>query len=306
MNDAMLLWCGAPLIGFIGMMSGGYWGVGCGWLVVPTMLILGFEPLEAVGIGLLQMAPSALLTVIRQAPEIGWKKGEPGRTLVLPLAAGALLTSFAGKPINRLLIEFFGDSRPLQYLLIGVILVIGIQTLLGKTAVNAAEMPPIDLRKQKIAFGAGLATGLLSSLLGVGGGILTRPLLSSFFRVPEYYTSRIVRLLLLLTTTLGGITYLTGDQFHWHILAVSMVTAAGGILGFPLGAKMHKIVFNAGFAQHIHKSFAIVALALLTSTSLNLAGCGEISRYIMLGIGAGLTLYLVLFSWYAARHRRAD
>ena len=24
-----------PVIGFIGMMSGGYWGVGCGWIVVP-------------------------------------------------------------------------------------------------------------------------------------------------------------------------------------------------------------------------------------------------------------------------------
>ena len=65
------LWIVGPLIGFIGMMSGGYWGVGCGWIVVPTMLILGFSPFEAVGIGLLQMAPSTLPTVIRQFPEIG-------------------------------------------------------------------------------------------------------------------------------------------------------------------------------------------------------------------------------------------
>lgn len=58
----------APLVGFLGMMSGGYWGVGCGWIVVPTMLILGMGPFEAVGIGLLQMVPSTILTVAKQAP----------------------------------------------------------------------------------------------------------------------------------------------------------------------------------------------------------------------------------------------
>ena len=38
----MSLWfyCVAPVIGFIGMMSGGYWGVGCGWLVVPAIMLI--------------------------------------------------------------------------------------------------------------------------------------------------------------------------------------------------------------------------------------------------------------------------
>ena len=64
-----VLFIAGPLLGFVGMLSGGYWGVGCGWIVVPVLLILGFEPLDAVGIGLLQMVPSTLLTVMRQAPE---------------------------------------------------------------------------------------------------------------------------------------------------------------------------------------------------------------------------------------------
>ena len=45
------LWIAGPLIGFVGMMSGGFWGVGCGWIVVPAMLILGFDPLDA-GLGI--------------------------------------------------------------------------------------------------------------------------------------------------------------------------------------------------------------------------------------------------------------
>ena len=300
------LWVAAPVIGFIGMMSGGYWGIGCGWLVVPTMLIFGFEPMEAVGIGLLQMAPATLPTVLRQLPEIGWKQGEPGRMLALPLAIGALPASFAGKPINKLLLELSGSNRPLQYLLMAVIGVIAIQTLFGRTAGNTGEMPVITRQKQRIAFVAGIATGLLSSLLGVGGGILTRPLLSSFFRVPEYYTGRMVRFLLLITTVVGGLSYIIGAEIGGEIFLVAMAAAAGGMAGFPIGAAIHRIVLEAGYARHIHRSFAVVAVALLTNTALNMAGCNELCRLLMLFIGIGLALYLGIFCWYAAKHPRAD
>ena len=100
-----------PVIGFIGMMSGGYWGVGCGWIVVPTMLILGCDPIQAVGIGLLQMVPSTILTVSKQASQIGWTKGAPGFSLALPIGAGAAVTSLFGKTINAQLIAVIGDAR---------------------------------------------------------------------------------------------------------------------------------------------------------------------------------------------------
>ena len=204
----LLFYIAAPLVGFLGMMSGGYWGVGCGWIVVPTMLILGMGPLEAVGIGLLQMVPSTILTVAKQAPEIGWKRGEPGRTLVLPLAFGAMTTSLLGKMLNTKLIAAFGSTRPIQWMLIGFISFIVIQTLCSRTACYNDRMPEITRGKSRIAFGTGVATGIVSSMLGLGGGIFVRPLLTSGFRVPEYYTSRIVRLLVLVTTVTGGITYL--------------------------------------------------------------------------------------------------
>ena len=165
------LWIVGPLIGFIGMMSGGYWGVGCGWIVVPTMLILGFSPFEAVGIGLLQMAPSTLPTVIRQFPEIGWGPGSAGRCLALPLGTGAMLTSLAGKSINARLFDRFG-AAPLSLMLCAVILAIAVQTLCSRTRCYDDELPPLTPRMGRIAFGTGLATGLLSSMLGVGGGIL--------------------------------------------------------------------------------------------------------------------------------------
>ncbi len=298
------LWIVGPLIGLIGMMSGGYWGVGCGWIVVPTMLILGFSPFEAVGIGLLQMASSTLPTVIRQFPEIGWGPGSAGRCLALPLGTGAMLTSLAGKSINARLFDRFG-AAPLSLMLCAVILAIAVQTLCSRTRCYDDELPPLTPRMGRIAFGTGLATGLLSSMLGVGGGILIRPLLTGGFRLPEYFTSRLVRLLVLLTTVTGGATYLVqSGKFDRTIFLASMLVAAGGMFGFPLGVKMHRIVYEAGYAQHIHKSFAFIAFALLLNTVFNLAGLTALSRVSMLLIGAGLTCYLAGFTLYARRVRR--
>lgn len=298
------LWIVGPLIGFIGMMSGGYWGVGCGWIVVPTMLILGFSPFEAVGIGLLQMAPSTLPTVIRQFPEIGWGPGSAGRCLALPLGTGAMLTSLVGKSINARLFDRFG-AAPLSLMLCAVILAIAVQTLCSRTRCYDDELPPLTPKMGRIAFGTGLATGLLSSMLGVGGGILIRPLLTGGFRLPEYFTSRLVRLLVLLTTVTGGATYLLrSGKFDRTIFLASMLVAGGGMFGFPLGVKMHRIVYEAGYAQHIHKSFAFIAFALLLNTVFNLAGLTALSRVSMLLIGAGLTCYLAGFTLYARRVRR--
>ena len=133
-----------PVIGFIGMMSGGYWGVGCGWIVVPTMLILGCDPIQAVGIGLLQMVPSTILTVSKQASQIGWTKGAPGFSLALPIGAGAAVTSLFGKTINAQLIAVIGDARWLQWMLIVIIAVIICQTLGSRTACYNDEMRTAD------------------------------------------------------------------------------------------------------------------------------------------------------------------
>ena len=294
-----------PVIGFIGMMSGGYWGVGCGWIVVPTMLILGCDPIQAVGIGLLQMVPSTILTVSKQASQIGWTKGAPGFSLALPIGAGAAVTSLFGKTINAQLIAVIGDARWLQWMLIVIIAVIICQTLGSRTACYNDEMPLITAAESRIAFVMGLVTGIVSSMLGVGGGLLIRPLLTSGFKVPEYYTSRIVRLLVLVTTVTGGATYLIArGGFDWHVFAISMLVALGGVFGFPLGAKLHTIVYDSGYAQHIHKSFAVVAIAVLANTLLNMYGHAELSRYLMLTIAAGLVLYLTGFTLYAKKNPR--
>lgn len=292
-----------PLLGFIGMLAGGYWGVGCGWIVVPVMLILGCEPLDAVGIGLLQMIPSTLPTVIRQTPEIGWLPGQPGRGLALPLCLGAGATALFGKTVNIALINWTGSADVIQWLLFAVILVILALTLWGKTARSSDAMPPVTARQSRIALAAGLGTGLISSMVGIGGGLPSRVLLANFFRVPEHYTGRIVRLLVLVSTASGGLTYLVGRGTpEWQLLGIAMLVAAGGMIGFPLGARLHSLICRQGYAGHVHRSFAVVALAMLLNIILSNCGLVVASRLAMPVIAVGLMLYLGGFALYVRRY----
>ena len=127
------------------------------------------------------------------------------------------------------------------------------------------------------------------------------------FKVPEYYTSRIVRLMVTLTTLSGGITYLfQSGAMAWQVLWGAVLVSLGGFAGFPLGTRMHTIAFNAGYAQHIHKSFAIPAGAMFLNTMLNVTGCREASRIAMVVIAFGVAAGLALFTRYAARHRKGE
>ncbi len=89
-----------------------------------------------------------------------------------------------------------------------------------------------------------------------------------------------------------------------HIFGLSMLVAAGGIFGFPLGAKLHRIVYDAGYAQHIHKSFAIIAATVPVNTLFNIFGLAALSRRLMLAVAVMLAAYLTLFSLYAKKNPR--
>lgn len=292
-----------PLIGFVGMFSGGYWGVGCGWLIVPTMLIFGFTPNEAVGVGLLQMVPSIIPSIVKDVCSLDWSKDSIASKLVIPLAAGAFLLAFSGKFINKFFYERFG-SLPLLIIFCVFMIVIGFVVLLGKTNEYEQCIPDFSQKHSVTAFFIGAVTGIFSSVLGIGGAMFFRPVLINFFKIPENITSKAVRILLLVTTFTGGMFYtFSGGRPDYKIIFLSLIIAAGGLIGFPLGIKVHNIIVNNGYSKYINKSFAAVTFIVLTNTLLNIFGFVTFSRYLMIAIAVLLFISINLFKGYTNRHK---
>ena len=293
-----------PLIGFIGMFCGGFWSVGCGWLIVPTMLIFGFQPLEAVGAALLQMVFSTAPTVIKEMKSTSWEKGSLMRNLALPMAIGVVLTAFSGRLINAYLYDKFG-SKALLCLFVFVMLFIGFQSLFGKTAKNQNEKPNISKPQSIIALFCGMFVGVISSLLGISGALIFRPMIINGFKIAEKPATQAVRFLLLTATLSGSMFYLFAEgKFHTHILFLGILIALGGAFGFPLGVRYGKIVVKRGYVKILQKSFGSIILIIITNSVLNLLGHVKFSRYLMIICAIILFAYINIFTFYAAKHSR--
>ncbi len=298
----MLIYLLFPLIGFIGMFSGGYWGVGCGWLIVPTMLIFGFTPNEAVGVGLLQMVPSILMSVLRDIKYLDWSRDSVATRLVIPLGTGAFLLAFSGKIVNKIFYEKFG-SIALLLIFCFFMITLGLTVLFGKTTEYENKIPKITNKQSVSAFFMGTVVGIFSSVMGIGGAIFFRPILANIFKVPEKITAKCIRVLLLVTTFTGGMYYtFTDGKADMTILTMSLLIAAGGMIGFPLGIKVHNKILANGYAKYVNKSFAIVTFIVLTNTLLNIFGLVIFSRYLMITIAVLLFAAINMFKKYAEKY----
>ncbi len=303
MTIAWYLYFILPVIGFVGMFAGGYWGVGCGWLIVPVMLIFGFSPAEAVGVSLLQMVPSTLPLVVKDFPKVNWGKRSFGRRMIIPLGIGCFITAFTGRFINDYLYALFG-STALMVIFCLVNLFIGYQTLFSKPIINENALPNFSRKQSWLAFLGGLGTGIFSSLLGIGGAMIIRPILVNIFKVPEQWTARAVRILLLLTTSTGGLFYVlsSGKQVGLEIFVLTIIIAAGGMMGFPLGVKCNNIVCENGHSLTLQRSFVVIPCIVLSNTILKLLGLDYISRVLSLTFAVLLFFYIVGFTFYTKKH----
>jgi uncharacterized protein len=295
-----------PLAGFVGMLAGGYWRIGCSWLIVPVLLLMGANPMETVGIALLQMTPSILPEGIRVVRKLSWNKwGELGLTLLIPLALASAIGAFFGRTVNIILYDLFGNIA-FSCLFGALMIFLGIQIMFSRTGEYGCTLPVFNTKDFFASIGFGYVAGLLSSLFGIGGGMFFRPLFASYFKVPEKETADSTCLLLLITAMAGGFFYTyTNGAFQSQMIYPALLIAVGGIFGFRCGLIIHRIVLVNGYAQHIHKSFAIVSLTVVINLVLMMTGHIVISRYLMILISVLLITYLILFAFYVKRNPKS-
>ncbi|MDD5596770.1 MAG: sulfite exporter TauE/SafE family protein [Victivallaceae bacterium] len=304
----------APLVGFVAMLAGGFWGLGGGWFIVPALLTLGVDNPVAVGASLLQMLPSTFLTILHQFKSIGWGKNSWGLHVALPLCGMAFLGGFFGRPVGVFLQELFNSRKPHQ-----CIYLILLGFILYKTLSLKPEKNP-DLSSADVAVGVGpiktgivgFLVGVLSSLLGIGGGTITRPVMKNNLRVPEIFTGKIARLAVFITAVSGTVSYLMQiETFKFgdpgtDSLVLGLLMSVGGFIGFPLGAWLHSQVVKSGHDEKASRSFSYVVTLVLLSLFFKIINRIIISQIIILICGLFLIVFLLLFSSWSQKHPAAE
>ncbi|MBI4213988.1 MAG: sulfite exporter TauE/SafE family protein [Chloroflexi bacterium] len=302
-----------PLLVILGFLVGvlqGFFGVGGGWLTTPTLNMLGFPFVYAIGTDLAFTAVSALMGALRHL-----RLGHLDFRLALPLGIAGMVGLEGAR---RLVLFLEGQGVAGLYLrLTYIVLLCGVGVfILWREMVSNAPLTPSGAGRsigsrwlKPLAIGpeirvlggemsvpitvlgiAGLLTGLLAGLLGTGGGFVLVPILVYALRVPGRVAVATSLLAIVLTNGFGSLGY--GVVGRVELLAAGLMFG-GAFLGTQLGALATAVVPQRDLQRLLGVMLVIAGLAV----AMRQASLYVPSASVMFLAASGMTTIIVALLW---------
>ena len=291
-------------LGFAAGVLGGFFGIGGGWVVTPTLNFLGLPMVSALGTGLAYIFGTGAISVAKHAPKgnISWKIGG--------VVAVAMLAGILGGSELVLRLKRAGVAESaVRYGYIALLLGMGLsivrdflrhgagETKLAPWAVwcrSRQWKPMIASVSLWVLAGGGVAAGVLAGVLGLGGGILVVPLLVYVVGLPTRMAVGTSLFCILLSSPLGIANY----AWNGHVaFGVAAVMVAGALAGAPLGVWATQWV-KAGYLRLL---YGCILLAGSVAVGLREFGCAPAATWLILGTAGGMAALVLAL---ALRGRR--
>ncbi len=216
---------------FVASVFGSMVGLGGGFVLVPILrLFLGFSPADAAGTSLVLIvanSASGAFTYLLQRRvhlKIGWL-----------VAAGGLPGSVLGALLSVRISPLLFDTI-LAVLLVRIaadMIWNAERRLAGR--IERDRVAHIKGMSYRAALAFGFAVGILSSLFGLGGGIVLVPALLYFSELPAHAISATSHFAILLTSPVGLAVHIVQHDIVGRDV---IPLIAGGLLGGPVGARL--------------------------------------------------------------------
>ncbi len=252
MNAPLLVALGA-LVGFIS----GLFGIGGGFLMTPVLVFLGIPPVVAVASEANHVAASSVSSVIAYSRKraVDFRMGGV-------LATGGVIGAFLGVEVFRLL-RLLGQADlvvSVSYLLFlgvigGLMLMESLRSILRRRRGEAPAVPrdrrpmwlyglPLKVRfpKSRLYISVippivlGIFVGILSAIMGVGGGFILVPAMVYLLRMPAGVVVGTSLFQIIITTSLTSVLQAGRNQTVDIVLATLLLV--GGVVGAQFGARM--------------------------------------------------------------------
>lgn len=241
------LW-GLAAVGVIAGFFSGLFGVGGGIIIVPLLVgMLGFGQRLASGTSLTAILPTAA------AGSIGYlMTGQVDWVAVLCLTSGAVVGSLAG---SWLLHRIPQSALRWGFIVFLVGVAIRMLFVLPDRGASLSYEPAVVLG----LVGLGLVTGLLSGLLGVGGGVIVVPGMMILFGMGDLVAKGTSLLMMIPTSITGTIAnYRRGNTQVRSAVIIGALAIPASFGGVAVAAAVPPQLGSILFA----------ALLLFTSTQL--------------------------------------
>lgn len=276
----------ALLVGLaVGVVSGVI-GIGGGVLMVPFLYFVYAHPqwfgvrvapevatVVAHATSLFAIAPTSIRGAIayHRAGLVVWRA-------VWPIGVASAGAAVLGSQLALLL------SPALLKVLFGVLLIVSAIRLLRsrRTSASADEPPPLRL-SLPITVSIGLAVGLFSALLGVGGGVVAIPLLLSVVGLDVRRVAATSIGIIAITAVAGTVSYVvsglgqpglpSGSIGYVHV-AAGLALAAGAVTSIGWGTGLNQRLPARTLALLFAALFLLLGLRLVVSNAAGLLAVG--------------------------------
>ena len=186
--------------GGIGVLSG-LFGVGGGFLLTPLLIVIGIPPSVAVATGANQIVASSVAGVLSH-----WRRGNVDVKMGILLLLGGLAGSSIGVGLFSLLrrlgqIDLF---VALAYVLLPLLI--------------------------------GFVVGVLSAMMGVGGGFVVVPAMIYLLGMPTLVVVGTSLFQIIFVT--ANATILQSSVNHSVDIVLALLLIVGGVIGAPIGARL--------------------------------------------------------------------
>lgn len=213
----------ALLLASIIGISLGLLGGGGSILTVPVFVyVLGFGAKESIAMSLAVVGVAALVGAVSH-----WRDGNVNLRFAAIFGAVAMIGTFGGA---RLAVFF---SAAAQLALFAVVMLVAAAFMFRgqrQPVVPLESLPP----RKPLALGLivveGLAVGVLTGLVGVGGGFLIVPAMVLLARIPMKEAVGTSLLVIAMKSSAGLVGYVDQVDVPWTFLCVFTSVAIGGIL----------------------------------------------------------------------------
>ena len=255
-------------------LIGSLFGLGGGILIVPVLALALKVPMHnAIGTSLLCVIATSSAAASRNI-RTGIANVRLGTTLEIWTVVGAIIgSSVAGLLSERLLMVIFGLAMGIM----AITMMRGVPDEVKEDEVQTAvgDEPPtftstLDgsyfdhatqtevsyrVRRLPMAMGVASIAGVLSGLLGVGGGILKVPVMSLFCDVPMKAAAATSNFMI-------GVTAAASAMIYYGRSEISPLISAAAVLGVFAGSRTGAHLAPRIHAEQLRRAFAVVMVVV--------------------------------------------